>query len=191
MVTRRLRGVMAERRVPDELNWLARCVRIESVAADLVLPGWLPRGTRARPLLLKRRNDPVPGAVSSIGRDALADAGVIREDARITVSRDSPQDAGFREIFVSVDREQVGILRHGDSITTEVPAGPHHVRAHNTLFWKTHQIMLRPGEHARFIAINRAGWGTFGMLFILGAMPVYLTFERVPVTQLSPSAKHD
>jgi hypothetical protein len=181
---------MAERRVPDELNRLARCVRIESVAADLVLPGWLPRGTLARPLLLKQRGEGVSG-VSSIGRDALADAGVIREDARITVSRDSPQDAGFREIFVSVDREPLGILRHGESITTEVPAGPHYVRAHNTLFWKTHQIVLRPGEHARFIAINRAGWGTFGMLFILGAMPVYLTFERVPVTQLSPSAKHD
>jgi hypothetical protein len=159
------------------------------VAADLVLPRWIPRDGRARALLLKRRNDVTPGAVSNIGRDALADAGVIREDARITISRDSPQDVGFREIFVSVDREQLGMLRHGESITTEVPAGPHSIRAHNTLFWKTHQIVLRPGEHARFLAINRAGWGTFGMLFILGAMPVYLTFERVPVTQLSPSAK--
>ena len=29
-----------------------------------------------------------------------------------------------------------------------------------------------------FVAINRAGWGTFGLLMLLGAAPVYLTFER-------------
>ena len=35
-------------------------------------------------------------------------------------------------------------------------AGPaHRLRAHNTLFWKTHHIVLRPGEHAKFTAINR------------------------------------
>jgi hypothetical protein len=28
------------------------------------------------------------------------------------------------------------------------------------------------------VAINRAGFGTFGMLMLLGAAPVYLTFER-------------
>ena len=118
---------------------------------------------------------------SYTGRDVLADAGIVRNDAAITISRTSPDDVGFREIFVSVDGEQLAMLRHGDSVTTDIAAGPHRLRAHNTLFWKTHDIMLQPGEHARFIAINRAGWGTFGMLFILGAMPVYLTFERQPV----------
>jgi len=42
-------------------------------------------------------------------------------------------------------------------------------------------VVVRPGEHVRFEAINRAGWGTFGMLFVIGAMPVYLTFERMKV----------
>jgi hypothetical protein len=28
------------------------------------------------------------------------------------------------------------------------------------------------------VAINRAGWGTFGLLMMLGAAPVCLTFER-------------
>jgi hypothetical protein len=98
--------------------------------------------------------------------------------ASISVSRESPEDVGFREVFVSVDGEQVAILRHGESVTHELPAGPHRVRAHNTLFWKTHDVVLQPGEHARFTAINRAGWGTFGMLLMLGAAPVYLTFER-------------
>ncbi len=98
--------------------------------------------------------------------------------ASISVSRESPTDVGFREIFVLVDGVQVAILRHGESVTHELPAGPHRVRAHNTLFWKTHDVVLQPGEHARFTAINRAGWGTFGMLLMLGAAPVYLTFDR-------------
>jgi hypothetical protein len=66
-----------------------------------------------------------------------------------------------------------------------VKAGPHRLKAHNTLFWKTRQIVLRPGEHARFTAINRKGPISFGLLFMLGAFPLYLTFERnvdVPVT---------
>ena len=78
----------------------------------------------------------------------------------------------------------------GESLTIEVPSGPHQIRAHNTLFWKTHDVVLKPGEHARFTAINRAGWGTFGMLFILGAMPVYLTFERAPADSLNSSIRH-
>ena len=100
--------------------------------------------------------------------------------ASITVSRDSPEDVGFREIFVSVDGESIGLLQYGESLTHELPAGPHRIRAHNTLFWKTHDIVLQPGEHARFLAVNRAGFGTFGFMVFLGASPVYLKFERQP-----------
>jgi hypothetical protein len=99
--------------------------------------------------------------------------------ATITVTRESKDDVGFREIFVSVDGESVAILQYGESVTHELPAGPHRLRAHNTLFWKTIDVVLQPGEHARFIAINRAGFGTFGFMVFLGASPVYLTFERV------------
>ena len=98
--------------------------------------------------------------------------------ACITVNRTSDSDVGFREVFVSVDGDQVGMLAHGETITHELPAGPHRIRAHNTLFWKTHDVVLQPGEHARFTAINRAGWATFGFLMFLGAAPLYLTFER-------------
>ena len=98
--------------------------------------------------------------------------------AVITVSRRSPTDAGVREIFVSVDGETIAVLQHGDAITHELPAGPHRIRAHNTLYWKTHDVVLQPGEHARFKAINRAGWAVFGFLMVLGAAPLGLTFER-------------
>ena len=69
------------------------------------------------------------------------------------------------------------MLRFGDPFRTSC-RWPSRIRAHNTLFWKTHDVVLQPGEHARFVAINRAGWLTFGMLMFLGAAPVYLTFER-------------
>jgi hypothetical protein len=121
----------------------------------------------------------LPADLSTIGRDALADARVMREDARITITRESVDDVGFREVFLSIDGESVAVLRHGERFSTEVLSGPHRLRAHNTLFWKTHDLVLRPGEHAQFTVVNRAGWGTFGMLFFLGAMPVYLTFERI------------
>ena len=98
--------------------------------------------------------------------------------ASISVSRECDDDVGFREVFVQVDGKDIGMLRYGDSISHELPAGPHRIRAHNTLFWKTHDVVLQPGEHARFVAANRAGWGTFGLLMFLGAAPLYLTFER-------------
>ena len=98
--------------------------------------------------------------------------------AAITVSRQSPDDAGIREIYVSVDGEQLAILKNGEAVTHDLPAGPHRLRAHNTLFWKTHEVVLQPGQHARFKAVNRAGWGSFGFLMVLGAAPLYLTFER-------------
>ena len=102
--------------------------------------------------------------------------------ATITVRRQSKDDVGYREIFVSLDGESLGILRHGDVVTRETSPGPHRLQAHNTLFWKTLEFTLAVGEHASFIAINRAGFGTYSVLafFIgfLGAGPFYLTFER-------------
>ena len=125
-----------------------------------------------------------------LDRDFYVEEGLLDGDARITIHRDSPEDAGFREIFVSLDGKQLAMLRHGESVTTEVTPGRHRLRAHNTLFWKTHELVLKPGEHARFTAINRAGWATLGLLFFLGAMPIYLTFERdrAPVTAKSHSS---
>jgi hypothetical protein len=111
------------------------------------------------------------------------------EPARITVRRQSPEDAGYREVFVSIDGESVAIMEYGDTCTVEVKPGPHKLRAHNTLFWKTHHVVLRPGEHAKFIAINRTGTISFGLLFMLGAFPVYLTFEREGEKSQIPNPK--
>jgi hypothetical protein len=98
--------------------------------------------------------------------------------ARITVSRNDQRDIRDRQIVLSLDGESLATLLFGDEVTREVPSGTHRIRAHNTLFWKTLEIDLAPGEHARFAVVNRAGTGTFSLLGLLGAGPLYLTFER-------------
>ena len=98
--------------------------------------------------------------------------------ARITVSRRDRRDIRDRQIVLSLDGEPLATLLFGETVTREVAPGPHRVRAHNTLFWKTREVTLAGGEHARFVVVNRAGTGTFSMLGLLGAGPLYLTFER-------------
>jgi len=100
------------------------------------------------------------------------------ENARITISRKHPQDVGDRQIVVSLGGVRLATLLNGGSVTREVPPGPHRLRAHNTLFWKTLDVTLKPGEHAHFVVINRAGFGTYSLLGLLGVGPLYLTFER-------------
>ncbi len=96
------------------------------------------------------------------------------------MSRTDARDIRDRQIVVTLDGEPFGTLLFGHSITREVPAGRHRLRAHNTLFWKTHQIELQDGQHARFVAINRAGTGSLALLGLFGVGPLYLTFERAP-----------
>jgi hypothetical protein len=104
--------------------------------------------------------------------------GMSEPSARVTVSRKDARDVRDRQIVVSIDGQRFGTLLFGHEVTRDVPPGPHRIRAHNTLFWKTLEVDLHPGEHARFITINRAGTGTFSLLGLLGAGPLYLTFER-------------
>ncbi len=56
--------------------------------------------------------------------------------------------------------------------------GEHRLRAHNTLFRKALDLTLAADEHARFTVVNKAGWGTYALMSLLGAGPLYLTLER-------------
>jgi hypothetical protein len=98
--------------------------------------------------------------------------------ARITITRRDPADVRDRQVVVSLDGQSFGTLMYGEDVSREVPPGPHRLRAHNTLFWKTVNLDLAPGEHARFRAVNRAGVGTYSLLGLLGVGPLFLTFER-------------
>jgi len=105
----------------------------------------------------------------------------VEAKARITVSRQSPEDLGYRQIFLYLDGADFALLKHGGEATREVDAGRHRLKVYNTLFWKNVEFDLQPGEHARFSVVNCAGWGTFFLAGILGAGPIYLTVERQDV----------
>lgn len=99
-------------------------------------------------------------------------------NAQITLTRRSTEDVQQRQIVASIDGKPWATLLFGESATTDVEPGPHSLRIHNTLVWKTIELDLKPGDHARFAVANRSGWGTFWMLSLLGVGPLYLTVTR-------------
>jgi len=99
--------------------------------------------------------------------------------ATLTIARQSPDDVGIRQVFISLDGKEFGVLLNGESVTKEVAAGEHHLRLHNTLVWKNLRLDLKPGEEARFMVTNRAGWGTYALVATLGVGPIYLKVERI------------
>ncbi|MCY2959125.1 MAG: recombination protein O N-terminal domain-containing protein [Planctomycetota bacterium] len=80
--------------------------------------------------------------------------------------------------FGPPDARLFALLKHGGEASREIAAGRHLLKVHNTLFWKNIELELQPGEHARFVVVNRAGWGTHFLAGTLGAGPIYLTVQR-------------
>ena len=102
--------------------------------------------------------------------------------SRVTVRRQSVDDSGLRQIYVSLDSERIAVLEHGQEVSREVVPGPHRLRVHNTLFWRTLDFTVMVGEHASFVTINREGFGTYSILaYLLGTNMLYLTLEREPL----------
>ncbi|MEO8520314.1 MAG: hypothetical protein ABI603_03060 [Acidobacteriota bacterium] len=103
--------------------------------------------------------------------------------AQLTVERTSPADVAQRQIVVSLDGSPFATLLHGNRATRDLSPGPHRLRAHNTLVWKTVDFEARPGEHVRFEVVNRAGPGTLTLIALLGVGPLYVTLTRIGATE--------
>lgn len=99
--------------------------------------------------------------------------------AAVTITRTSPEDYQTRQLVVSIDGHEVATLLWGDTVTWRLAAGPHRLRVHNTLVWKTVDFVLAPGEQLFFEAINRAGRGTLLMTLLFGIGPLYVTVRRM------------
>ena len=104
---------------------------------------------------------------------------MVSEQARLTVERKAPNDIRQRQIVVSLDGARLATLLFGESVTSIIEPGRHRLRAHNTLVWKTVEFEARAGEHARFSTVNRAGFGSMGLVALLGVGPLFVTLERV------------
>jgi hypothetical protein len=105
-----------------------------------------------------------------------------QEQATIILRRTSSEDVGVREIYVTIDGRDAGVLRPGDVVTTRVAPGHHVVKASNTLFRRTCEIDLGPGETVEFLGVNKPGGGAMGMsilMAVLGVGALRLEFDRV------------
>ena len=104
-----------------------------------------------------------------------------REDfpASVTITRTSQADYQTRQLVVSLDGRHVGTLLWGDTVTCHPEPGPHTLRVHNTLVWKTVPFTLAPGEQVFFEAVNRTGRGTLLMTVLFGIGPLYVTVNRM------------
>jgi len=98
--------------------------------------------------------------------------------SRVTLSRTDSADVQQRQIYARIDDGPSQTLIFGNTVTLEVPAGDHVLRANNTLFWKRVSFSVAPGQHVEFALINRAGLFGLGFLALLGAGPLSLSLER-------------
>ena len=99
--------------------------------------------------------------------------------ASVTITRTSQADYQTLQLVVSIDGRRVGTLLWGDTITCHPEPGPHTLRVHNTLVWKTVPFTLAPGEQLYFEVVNRAGRGTLLMTVLFGIGPLYVTVNRM------------
>ncbi len=108
-------------------------------------------------------------------------------ESRITISRTAPDDVKQRQIIVKLDGKRLGELMYGDEISRAVEPGPHRLQVDNTWNWKTVELKLAPGEHARFQTMSRGGRFTWFLVGTLGVGPMYVSIERVAAEQAEPS----
>jgi len=101
------------------------------------------------------------------------------ENAVLTVERRDPSDVRIRQIVVTLDGNPFATMLFGATVTRSISPGPHRLRIHNTLVWKNVRFDAAPGQHVRYRAVNRAGFGSAALLALLGAGPLYVTVERL------------
>ena len=69
--------------------------------------------------------------------------------ARITIARTSDTDVQQRQVIVSVDDGPKATLVFGQSVSWDLPPGPHVLKANNTLIWKKVAVLGRAGRNHR------------------------------------------
>ena len=100
-------------------------------------------------------------------------------NAKITITRNSPEDVQTRQIVVFLDRERIGELLFGDTITFSASPGRHTLRVDNTWNHKDLDLDLAAGSDSRFATKSTAGQFSRFLLVALGAGPIYVSIEPV------------
>lgn len=103
-----------------------------------------------------------------------ADGWPLLPPTQLTIHRTSDTDEQTRQIICALDGQRFGQVLYGETLTCEIAPGPHLLRVHNTLVWKTLPFEVDPGGHVHFTVWNKALFGYFAMLAFLGATPLGL-----------------
>ncbi len=98
--------------------------------------------------------------------------------AHLIVTRTSERDARQRQVYVSLDGEQIAYLMFGDQIARALAPGRHTLKVNNTLVWKTVEFEAAPGEDVRFSIVNYTGRGFLTLIAVLGVSVLFLSVER-------------
>ena len=59
----------------------------------------------------------------------------------LTIHRTSLRDEQTRQIVCALDGKRFGQVLFGERLTVEIPPGRHALRIHNTLVWKTAELV--------------------------------------------------
>ena len=97
----------------------------------------------------------------------------------LTITRTSEDDWKSRQLVVHLDGRRMGELLWGDSLFCELEPGPHRLRVHNTLMWRTIDMVLAPGEQVFYEAVNYASARTYLLLPLFGIGPLYVELRRM------------
>ena len=98
--------------------------------------------------------------------------------ATLTVDRNSSDDAQQRQIVISLDGEPIAELMFGDSVTKDIPPGPHTILVDNTWNKKTMDFTANEGETLQFLVKNHSSRIAEFFLMIFGAGPLKVSLER-------------
>jgi hypothetical protein len=133
-------------------------------------------GTMAATIDCDRRDRDIEELESLYAREPKEPQAIsIPPRATLTLTRDSPNDFCDRQIYVWVDGQACGKIRHGESMVRDVDPGPHDVRVFNTLLSRTLPFDAPPGGQIRL----RCGTGMPGAAGWLMMMFLHVTYLRV------------
>ena len=96
----------------------------------------------------------------------------------VTITRREPEDVQDRWIRVYIDDLPEEILRYGEVLTRQLPAGHHRVKVHNTLSKDAIEFDATPGEHVRLRCHNSIARGGVLTLLIMGFAFIKVRLER-------------
>jgi len=102
----------------------------------------------------------------------------LRMPASLTVDRNAPDDAQQRQIIVSLDGEPIAELMFGDSVTREIPAGPHTLLVDNTWKSKSAEFTASENEKISFVTKSRSSRFAEFLLMFFGAGPLKVFLTR-------------